>query len=170
MSRGAGAGAAAFGRILGVAQSVDRFKRRVGAYEMTAVIFLRRADPGKFAPIEFDFRAADELFEVGRGIESAHSQAIGLGETVDKIRRDYAAGTRHILHDHRRVAGKMFADVLRHQARPLIVAAAWRRTDNDFNGFTLIEIRLREYPFKVQGGQEFKGQNGEESENLEPLK
>ena len=64
MSRGAGAGAAAFGRILGVAQIVDRFKRRVGAYEMDDVIFLRRADPGKFAPIEFDFRAADELFEV----------------------------------------------------------------------------------------------------------
>ena len=63
----------------------------------------------------------------------------------------------------------MFADVLRHQARPLIVAAAWRRTDNDSKGFALIEISLRECPFKVQGVQEFKGQNGEESENLEPL-
>ena len=136
---------------------------------MDDVIFLRRADPGKFAPIEFDFRAADELFEVGRGIESAHSQAIGLGETVDKIRRDYAAGTRHILHDHRRVAGKMFADVLRHQARPLIVAAAWRRTDNDSKGFALVDIRLRECQFKVQRVQKFKGQNEDESEHLEPL-
>jgi hypothetical protein len=39
MSRGAGAGAAAFGRLLGVAQIVDRFKRRVGAYEVDDVIF-----------------------------------------------------------------------------------------------------------------------------------
>ena len=169
MGRGAGTGAAAFGRLLGVTQIVDRFKWRVGAYEVDDVVFLRRADPSKLAPIEFGFRAGDELFEVGRGIESADSQAIRLGHTVDKIRRDHAAGARHILHDHRRVARNMFADILRHQARPQIVAAARRRTDNHFEGFALIDIRLREYAFKVQGVQKFNDGDDQETENLERL-
>jgi len=126
VSRGAGAGAAAFGRLLGVAQIVNRFKRRVGAYEVDDVVCLRRADPSKLGPIEFGFRAGDELFEIKRGIESADCQAIRLDQTVDKIRRDHAAGARHILHDHRRMTGNMSADMLRHEARPQIVAAAGR--------------------------------------------
>ena len=63
----------------------------------------------------------------------------------------------------------MFTDMLRHQARPLIVAAAWRRTDNDFKGLALVDIRLRECQFKVQRVQKFNGQNERESENLERL-
>ncbi len=153
---GAGSGAAAFGGLFNIAEIFDGFVRRIAANEMDRVVLFRRTDPTKFGPVEFGFRAGDELFEIERRIERHDGQTVRFDQIVKIIRRDHTAGARHVLHDHRRVAGNMFADILCHQARPLIVAAARRRTDNHFEGFALIDIRLREYSFKVQGVQKFK--------------
>ncbi len=94
MGGGAAAGAAAFGRLLGVAQIVDGFIGRVGTDVMQRVIFFRRADPAKTGPVELALRLADQLFEIERWIERADGQAVGFGQSIDKIPGNQAAGAR----------------------------------------------------------------------------
>ena len=71
MAGAAGAGAAAFLRLFGIAQVVDSFKYCVGAHVVDDVVFFRRADPVEFRPIEFHFRAPDQLIEIERRIDRA---------------------------------------------------------------------------------------------------
>jgi hypothetical protein len=85
------------------------------------------------------------------------------------ISRDHRAGARHVLHDESRIARYMSAHEARVSAGILIVIVAWLIADDNSDGFALIKIRLRECLFQVQGIQEFKGQNGNESEKLERL-
>ena len=74
--------------------------------------------------VEFDFVALDELVEVQRGIESADGQAVGLGDAIEIIGRDDAAGAGHVLRDDVGIAGNVFRQITGSGARPEIVAAA----------------------------------------------
>jgi hypothetical protein len=51
----------------------------------------------------------------------------------------------------------MFPHAARIGARKKIVRVAGKIADNNADRLALVEIRLREYWFKVQGVQEFKG-------------
>ncbi len=128
----------------------------------------RGADPTVFGPIELDFLAADELRVVERRRRRAQGQAVGLGDIVDVIGGDHAAGAGHVLHQDRRVAGNMFAHAARIGASEDIVGIAGQIADDDAHGFALVEIRLRECPFKVQRVQRLNDEN-QDSENLERL-
>ncbi len=155
MAGAAGAGAAAFGRLLGVAQIVDGFERLIGAHVVDDVVFFRRTDPIEFRPIEFHFGTAHQLVEIQRRIDRAERQAVGFGDAIDIVGADDVAGAGHVLHHDRRIAGDILADVTRRQPRPKIVAAGGGGRDHHGNRFALIKIRLRECPFKVQGVQQF---------------
>src|SRR5262249_12342579 len=124
MAGRAGPGAAATRRFLGVAQIVNGFERCVGANEMEDVILLGRTDPGKFRPVEFHFRAADQLIEIKPWLKCTKSQPVRLGNVVDVIRCDDPTSARHVLDEYGGVSGNMLADMLRHEACPKIVTAA----------------------------------------------
>ena len=75
---GAGARAAAAGRLFGVAQVIDCLKWSVGPNIMQDVILFRRTDPGELCPVKLDFGAGDKLVEVERGIKSTKVSPSGL--------------------------------------------------------------------------------------------
>jgi len=102
------------------------------------------------------------LIKVERGIDRAKRQAVGLSDAVNVVRADDVTGTRHVLHDDRRIAGNMLANMTRRKPRPKIVAAARGRRHDDGDGFAFIERCLGRCPFKVQGVHEFKGQDEEQ--------
>ena len=53
--------------------------------------------------------------------------------------------------------------------RPQVMAIAGLVADDDADCFTLVEIRLREYLFKVQRVQKFNDGENQKAENLERL-
>ena len=110
------------------------------------------------------------MIKVERGIDRAKRQAVGLSDAVNVVRADDVTGTRHVLHDDRRIAGNMLANMTRRKPCPKIVAAGGGRRDDDGDGFAVIKGRLGRRPFKVQGVQKFKGQKKQSKENpIEPL-
>jgi len=58
------------------------------------------------------------------------------------IDRDHVARARHILNEEIGIAWDMLAHMLDNKPRPKIVEVARRRTNNDPNGFALIEGSL----------------------------
>ncbi len=132
---------------------------------------LRSGAPIKlnFGPIESDFFTADELGVVKRRRRGAERQAVGFGDIVHMIGGDHAARARHVLHQDRGIAGNMFSHAARVSARKKIVGVAGQVADDDAHGLALVEVRLREYRFKVQRVQKFNDRENQESENLERL-
>jgi hypothetical protein len=63
----------------------------------------------------------------------------------------------------------MLAHAARIGAREKIVGVAGQVADDDAHGLGLIKSRLREYQFKVQRVQKFKGQTEDKSEPFERL-
>ncbi len=72
----------------------------------------RRADELKLAGVKFDARLAEHLAEEEAADEMADGQAVRLGDFVNMIGGDQAAGAGHVLDHDTRVAG----DVLAHMA------------------------------------------------------
>ena len=107
--------------------------------------------------------------EVQRPANGAHRQSVLLGDVVDVIGGNHAAGTGHVLHEKVRITGNILAQVAGVGARPLIVRVAGLITDDDADGFALVVRRLGRRPFKVQGVQEFKDREDQESEHFERL-
>jgi hypothetical protein len=59
------------------------------------------------------------------------------------IRRDQAAGARHVFHDNRRVAGNIFTHVSGNRSGVGIKSAPGGKADNDPNHFTAVEFLAR---------------------------
>src|SRR5262245_48207090 len=118
MTGGASSGSAALGRLLSVAQILHSLKRRVGSDEMKHFVFFRRADPGEPRPVEFYFRASDQLVEIKRRIESADRKTVGFRKPVDVVCRYASARAPHVLLHDRLMTGGMLADMLRYQTLP----------------------------------------------------
>src|SRR5919106_5529046 len=104
-------------------------------------ILLRRADPGKFGPVELDFRPPYELIEIERRVERAHRQSVRFGNTIKVIGADDPTRSGHVLRDNGWISGDMLSDMPRRQTRPEIVSAAGGRGDDDSDRLTLIEGR-----------------------------
>src|SRR3970282_1594237 len=115
-----------------------------------------RADPGELGPVELDLFASRYLRHDQRATDSAQREAVGFGEVINMIGRDHRARAGHVLHHEFRITGNMFTEEARVGARPLIVIVAGLITDDDAYRLALVEISLREYPFKVQRVQKFK--------------
>jgi len=120
-------------------------------------VALGRADEVKLWPIEFGFFAADELRIVKRRRGGAQGQPVGLGDIVDMIGGDHAAGTRHVLHQNCGIARNMLPHAARIGSGEKIVGIAGQIPDDDANSLSLVKVCLREQRFKVQRVQMFKG-------------
>ena len=77
--------------------------------------------------------------------QHADHRAVLGRDAVNVVCGDQAAGPRHVLRHHRRVAGNVLAHVTRKRARPGVVAAAGTETDDHGHLFAFVEIgdRLR---------------------------
>jgi hypothetical protein len=91
-----------------------------------------------------DFGSADQLVEIERWNHGADDrQAIGFCDFIEMVDRDHVAGAGHVLHDESGISRNMFAHMFDDQTPPEIIEIAWRRADDDGNGFTLVERSLR---------------------------
>ena len=144
VSAAANAGGRTTRRLTGIADIVQSFIRRIRAHEEQKTAALRRADPGQFIPIVFHLAAADQLGEVQRPANGAHRQSVLLGDVVDVIGGNHAAGTGHVLHEKVRITGNILAQVAGVGARPLIVRVAGLIADDNADGLALVIIPLRE--------------------------
>jgi acyl-CoA synthetase (AMP-forming)/AMP-acid ligase II len=78
--------------------------------------FVGTTEPGKLAPVVFDFRLFDQLVEVNRRLDRADDQAVGFGDAIDIIGADNRSGPLHVLHYEIGMARNMFAHELRHES------------------------------------------------------
>jgi len=109
------------------------------------------------------------LIEINRRQDGAEGEPVRFGDVIEIVRRDDRRSAWHVLHQDRRITRNVFAIVTGQDPRPQVIAAAGGRADHDPDRLALVEGRLGRRTFKVQGVQKFKGQNGDESENLERL-
>jgi hypothetical protein len=137
-----GAAGTTFGRLRGFAHVFDGFVGAVRAHVEMVLALRGGADEAVFGPVVFYFLAADELIEIERRRDPAESQAVGLRNRVNIVRRDHRARARHVLHDAIRIAGNVFAHVLGDQPWPEIVDVTRGITGDDANGLALVVRRL----------------------------
>jgi len=86
----------------------------------------------------------------------ADGEPIGFCRFENVIRRNHAAGAGHVLDDHDRVAGNMFAHMPADGARIGVVAAAGGEADDQPNGFSLVKVGLSvcRFPVTARDGHE----------------
>ena len=136
-----GARGAALGQFFGVGDVFNGLPRRIGSHVQHQVALIDAAQPGKFAHVKCRFFAPEQLIQVDAAARHAQRQAIRFGNTVNVIGRSQRAGARHVLHDDRRIAGKVPAHVAGEQTSILVVEAAGGEADDDANGFVFVERR-----------------------------
>ena len=105
------------------------------------------ADPVEIAHVELDAGLAERL--VGRRCLAEHGEdgAVLRRDLVEPVRGAAAAGARHVLRDHGRLAGNLLAEEAREQLGIDVVAAAGTIADDQPHGLAAIElgdvVRLR---------------------------
>jgi hypothetical protein len=110
---------------------VDRLERRRPPRHADADILGGRANPRERAHVVAGSAGADQRLENRSSGEGRHRGAIAWRLLGEVVRRADAAGARHHLHGHGRLARDMAADVAGHQARIEIDAAAGGARDID---------------------------------------
>src|SRR5262245_22278737 len=143
MPAGADSGGRALGRLLGLADILDRFIRSIRAHEQQRSIVFRSANPSIFWPIEFDFFVASELCQIKTGGDGTQSETVRFCHVVNIVRGDHRACTGHVLDDDFWISRKMFSQVSRVGTGPQIMGIAGEITDGDPDRFALKEWRLR---------------------------
>src|SRR5687768_6948415 len=138
----ADSGSAALWRLRRLAHVFKYFVRGVSANIKDSVSFLRRSDPAKFAPNKLDLLSSGELFYVKTRCDDAEREAVGLGDIVDIVGSDHGTAARHVLHNEAGISGNVLAHVLCDEARPEVVRAARRKSDEDAHGLAIEKRRL----------------------------
>src|SRR5512144_136742 len=111
---------------------------------------LRRHDPRKLRPIELHFFSSGELRHKEGATDSGERQSVGLGQVINVIGGDHAAGARHILHNEIGIAGNLLAEEARIKSHPDVMIVAGLKADNHANSFPLEKICLRKQRFETQ--------------------
>ena len=88
-----------------------------------------RSEPGDLGRIEARSGGPGDRPQGRVARDDPHHAAVLGGEIVDVIGGHEAAGARHVLRHHRRIARQVLADVAGDHAAPQIVAAAGPETD-----------------------------------------
>ncbi len=70
----------------------------------------------------------------------ASVRAVLRCDVVEIVRRDHAAGARHVARDDGRVAGNMLAEMARDEARIGVVGAARPDRNDDRDGLAAVEV------------------------------
>ena len=107
-------------------------------------VLARRSEPRHAGEVELRAAAGARHKVQGRlQKHRVHRKADGCpvagGAVVEEIHHRQAAGARHVLHHHARVAGNIFADVRRKDARREIIGAARRNADIEAQDLALEE-------------------------------
>ena len=101
-------------------------------------------------PIQVNFAQSNctsgrlaRLVEIHRRPEGAEGETVRLRDGINIIGRDYSSRSGHVLHDEGGISRAVLAHVLGEDSRPEIVGVAGKIADDDPDGFSLIERRLR---------------------------
>jgi hypothetical protein len=94
----------------------------------------------ELGPVELNFLTARELIEVKRWVDRRDGQAVGLRNSIDKIRGYHGAATRHVLNEEARVSWNMSAEMLGDEPRVCVISAARRRSGDNGDCFSLIKV------------------------------
>ena len=95
-----------------------------------ALLARRAAEPGHFRGVEARARRAAERPERRIAGDDREHRAVLRRRAVEVARGDIAAGTRHVLRHHRRIARQMLANVTRDEPAPQVIAAARPEADD----------------------------------------
>ncbi len=101
-----------------------------GVGDADVVLAGRAAEPRHLGRIEPRARRIAQRPERGIAGDDREHRAVLWRGAVDVARRDVAAGARHVLRHHRRIAGQVLADVAGDGAAPQVVAATRPEADD----------------------------------------
>ena len=126
------------------ARILDRFDRRVLAqHQQIGVIAIARrgTEPGEFARIKLHIGIAAKKRDQHHVARKQTERGAVLGrDRIDVVRCAQAAGSRHVLHHHARIARDVSADVAREQAGIDVIAAARAKASDQAHLVTAIEV------------------------------
>ena len=97
----------------------------------------RRADPGKFRPVEPNFFRAEKLIDVNARINQPETQTVGFGDVIDMVGRDDGPGARHVLHHDSGIPRNVLAEILSYKASPVVLCPSNRVPHHNGDRLTL---------------------------------
>ena len=137
-------GAAAAGdddRPLGVAQIIEAADVRLPAHPEHEIAAGGAADPGEFPQVVAGVGRADDRGERKSGAaRHAERQPVRLGDAVEMIAQDDAAGALHVHRQEARLARNELAEEARDQPHLAVDAAARRLAGEQRHGLAAIEV------------------------------
>ena len=98
------------------------------------------ADPVELAHVELDAGLPERLVGRRRLAEHREHGAVLGRDLVEPVGGAAAAGARHVLCDHRRLAGDVLAEITREEFAIDVVAAARAIADDQAHGLAAIEV------------------------------
>ena len=109
------------------------------------------AEPGEPQRIEPRLVLTEHRLEGKTAADRPDDAAVLGGDPVEIINRLEAAGAEHVLHDERRIAGNVTAEVAHQQARVEVVGRAGPRKHDHRDLAALVELLRRLRPSKAGG-------------------
>ena len=97
----------------------------------------------ELCPVKFDLGPADELVDVKIRVGSEQSQAVGFGDSINKIRGNNMTCAGHVLHHHIGTARNILSHMRRDHARINIEKVTGLAARNNRDCLALIIRGLR---------------------------